>query len=147
DLDRIARALREAIDSGRVDPATRRRLGRLLRAIEQVTADIAEGMGGQGAIHIARPSPAEDPTATAPATAAGDRPAGYVSVYNPRYADLVAPTATTTTGSAVAQAEPPQLPYDRQWAEARARAAKSTGTADLPEEYRQLIRSFFAAAD
>ncbi len=142
ELDEITKALRDAVNSGKVDAVAAERIGRLIDAMERTAAAIAEGMGGNEYVRTGSdgesPGWAEGPQFTPPArTEASWAP---LTVYNPSAA-----TPTTTATDTAPAGINVQIPYDRAWADARRRAAEAMDKGTVPAEYRQLVRDFFDA--
>jgi len=140
ELDRLAEALREAVASGRLDPATAARLRRVIDVVEKAAADLAEGMSGPSEALAAVPPP----PATAPSASP---PAGWTGVYNPAYAEVARTRPAEAAPETAPAAVPAALPFDRQWAAARRRAADALRARAVPPEYRRLVRDFFEAGD
>lgn len=148
ELDRIAQALREVIRSGRADPTATRRIRRLLEAIERASTELAEAMAAGGAELARAGAEGVEPDQVTPARPAQTQPSGWTTVFNPQYVELLGPTTASAPGDGGPAVEPPpQVPYDRQWAAARARAADALGKAPLPGPYRQLIRDFYSPTE
>ena len=139
ELEDLAQAIRRFLREGDADPATRQRLGRLLRVLEQAAVDIAAGMGGAGAV----PRPIDPETVKLPAPHEGS-PAGWATVYDPLYEGRVDPAAGGDDPSAPEAPPVHQAPYDRQWMLARARAARAIDDRQVPWEYRELVEEFFS---
>lgn len=147
DLAELAKALRGALQAGRLDPPTAEQVLQLIQTLQQVAAEIAEGMGESDSEYAA----ADAGESTQHPSTAPSQPAlaGYATVYHPSYADLARPP-TTHAASAdggepkTAPAASGQVPYDQAWAAARRRAAEALSRQAVPAEYRQLVRDFFA---
>ena len=143
ELDRIAEALRQRIRSGDVPAEQAQRLAWLLRVVEQAAADVVDEMtGAGGATAIAQPA-GVDPSTVTPARPS-DEPVGWTTVYNQEYAGRV----DAATGPATSEGPTPtagiEVPFDRQWAAARAQAEASAQRGDVPMKYRRVIRDYFA---
>jgi len=143
ELDELARALRQIVRSGRAGPEAGRRITRLLRTIEQAAADIAEAMTAPGQPPARGGGPGVRAADVRPSRPADGAPAGWTTVFNPQYLRHRGAT-TAATGPPRPLAPPAQVPYDRQWFAARARAARALESAAIPQPYRQLVRDFFA---
>ncbi|MDY7009274.1 MAG: hypothetical protein SVV80_00775 [Planctomycetota bacterium] len=140
ELDEIIAALRETVQSGKVDSGASERIGRLIEAMERVAAGITEGMISHeyaGAGDSLSPGRAEGPQFTPPART--EAPWSPLTVYNPLYTPTTATTSTdsATTGGNI------RIPYEKAWADARRRAAEAMDKGNVPAEYRQLVRDFF----
>ena len=141
ELDRLSEGLRRAVESGQVEAATAERLWRVIAAIEQAVGELAEGMSqAEGALAAVQPPPVPPPPATAKSA-----PAGWAHVFNPEYAEFAKAGPTDTAPARQAQTPPISVPFDRQWNQARRRAAQALQRQTIPPEYRQLMRDFFAA--
>jgi hypothetical protein len=143
ELQELAAALRQAVKTGQLDADAAAQISQLIQTLDQVADEITGGMAG------AAPGPArvEDTAAaqTPPRQPSEAAPVGYATVYNPGYSNLISPA--TDTAPAAHGAERPtlaQVPYDQAWAAAQRRAAEALSSQDVPGEYRQLIRDFFA---
>jgi len=148
ELEEVARALRRVLGAGEVDARTRRRIERLLHAIDQAAGDLAAAMGGAGPAGPGSPGGGMEPGKVQPASPAQAAPPGYASVYHPQYPELVKPGTTAPAhevGTGLTVAPPgPRSPLRTEWSAARARAARALRAGEVPAKYRQLIRDFFA---
>ncbi len=147
ELEQVAAALRRALASETMDARTRARLERLLLAVEAAGLRIAEAMGEptsmQRALLAGGEGPAYEPGRhlRMPESA----PAGWTSVYNPRYAELASAPFTTGPARAMPGVSTAEVPYDEAWANARRRAARDLARRTVPARYRDLVRRYFAA--
>jgi len=139
DLDRVTAALRRAVASGRLDAATAGKMARLADALERIGAEIAQRMGAE---EVARAGAGGGGKPHPPQPATG--PAGWTTVYDPRYAALATMPATGAATGAGAAAPVVGRTFDDAWADAQARANRAIDRGDVPAEYRQLVRDFFA---
>lgn len=138
DLDRVTAALRRAVASGRLDAATAEKMTRLADALERIGAEIALKMGGED---VAR---ANDGAVPPPPPAPTTGPAGWTTVYDPRYATLATMPATGAATVPMGAAPVVGQSFDAAWADAQARANRALDRGNVPAEYRQLVRDFFA---
>jgi hypothetical protein len=148
ELDQVVQAIRRAVESGQLTGAARQQAEQLIRALEDVSAQLAEGMAA-GTTELAGGQVRQPPGSERPfAPSTRQAPRGWTTVYNPRYALLAtAPGAETATSPAGIEVESPPVagePYEQAWQQARRRAAQAAARADVPPQYRQLIRDFFA---
>jgi hypothetical protein len=138
DLEDTARQLELAAASGKMNPALGGEVSRLVRGLREAAARIAAGMTQTGTEYLAGSRSGSEMNPLP----GRQGPSGWTTVFQSGY-ELYA-NAATQPGQTAPAAASSRTDFDRAWLEACRKASQVQQKADLPADYRQLIRDFFS---